>query len=130
VLEEKKQGRILATMDKLEPRFITHVVFARRDLIAQHPATIEAFLKGFFASVAYMRANKAESVKIASEALQLSPAVAEKSYDLLMPQMSNDGAFDAEALKTIKASFIDMNILKTPPSDDEILTRRFVPVKG
>ncbi|HEY1505169.1 MAG TPA: ABC transporter substrate-binding protein [Stellaceae bacterium] len=129
VLEEKKQARILATMDKLEPRFITHVVFARRDLIDQHPETIEAFLKGFFASVAYMRANKDESVTIAAEALQLSPAVAEKSYDLLLPQMSSDGTFDPDALKTIKASFIDMDILKAAPSDDEILTRRFLPVK-
>jgi ABC-type nitrate/sulfonate/bicarbonate transport system substrate-binding protein len=98
-------------------------------MVGQHPETIEAFLKGFFASAAYMRANKADSVKIAAEALQLSPEVAEKSYDLLMPQMLNDGVFDAEALKEIKASFMDMEILKALPSDEEILTRRFVPVK-
>jgi ABC-type nitrate/sulfonate/bicarbonate transport system substrate-binding protein len=129
VMEEKHEGRILATMDKFEPRFITHVIFARRDLIAQHPETVEAFLKGFFASVAYMRGHKAESVSIATEALHQSQAVVEKSYDLLMPQMLNDGQFDPEALKTIKSSFMDMNILKSPPSDDEILTRKFLPVK-
>ena len=120
---------MLATMDKFEPRFITHVVFARRDLIAQHPETVQAFLKGFFASIAYMREHKAESVSVAAEALHQSETVVTKSYDLLMPQMSDDGQFDAEALKKIKSSFIDMNILKSPPSDDEILTRRFLPVK-
>jgi ABC-type nitrate/sulfonate/bicarbonate transport system substrate-binding protein len=129
VMEEKHEGRILVTMDKFEPRFITHVIFARRDLIAQHPETVEAFLKGFFASVAYMRSHKAESVSIATEALHQSQQVVEKSYDLLMPQMLNDGEFDPVALQTIKASFIDMNILKSPPGDDEILTRRFLPVK-
>lgn len=129
LMEEKHEGRILSTMDKFEPRFITHVIFVRRDLIAQHPETVEAFLKGFFASIAYMRSHKAESVAIATEALHQSKSVVEKSYDLLMPQMSDDGQFDAEALKTIKSSFIDMNILKSPPSDDEILTRRFLPVK-
>jgi ABC-type nitrate/sulfonate/bicarbonate transport system substrate-binding protein len=129
VMEEKHEGRILATMEKFEPRFITHVVFARRDLIAQHPETVEAFLKGFFASIAYMRQHKAESVAVATEALHQSETVVTKSYDLLMPQMSDDGQFDAEALKKIKSSFIDMNILKSPPSDDEILTRRFLPVK-
>ncbi|HWE75188.1 MAG TPA: ABC transporter substrate-binding protein [Stellaceae bacterium] len=128
-MEEKREGRVLATMDEFEPRFITHVVFASRDMIDRHPDTIEAFLKGFFASVAYMRSHKAESVRIAAEALHQSPAVVEKSYDLLMPQVSNDGAFDPVALKTIKASFIDMDILTAPPNDDEILTSRFVPVK-
>jgi ABC-type nitrate/sulfonate/bicarbonate transport system substrate-binding protein len=129
VMEEKHEGRILATMDKFEPRFITHVIFARRDLIAQHPETVEAFLKGFFASIAFMRSHKAESVGIATEALHQSQQVVEKSYDLLMPQMLDDGQFDPVALKTIKSSFIDMNILKSPPSDDEILTRKFLPVK-
>jgi NitT/TauT family transport system substrate-binding protein len=129
VMEEKHEGRILATMDKFEPRFITHVVFARRDLITQHPETVEAFLKGFFASVAFMRSHKAESVAIATEALHQSKQVVEKSYDLLMAQMLNDGEFDPAALKTIKSSFIDMNILNSPPTDDEILTRKFLPVK-
>jgi hypothetical protein len=46
-----------------------------------------------------------------------------------MPQMSSDGVFDPVALKTIKSSFIDMQILKATPSDDEILTSRFIPVK-
>jgi NitT/TauT family transport system substrate-binding protein len=129
VMEEKHEGRILTTMDKFEPRFITHVVFASREMIKQHPDTVEAFLKGFFASVAYMREHKAESVSIAAEALHQSPAVIEKNYDLLMPQMSSDGVFDPVALKTIKSSFIDMQILKATPSDDEILTSRFIPVK-
>jgi ABC-type nitrate/sulfonate/bicarbonate transport system substrate-binding protein len=44
VLEEKKQGRIVMTMDKLEPRFITHVIFAHQQFIAQHPDTLDAFL--------------------------------------------------------------------------------------
>ena len=69
------------------------------------------------------------ATSVAAEALHQSQAVVEKSYDLLMPQMLDDGHFDPEALKMIKSSFIDMNILKSPPSDDEILTRRFLPVK-
>jgi ABC-type nitrate/sulfonate/bicarbonate transport system substrate-binding protein len=129
VMAEKHEGRVLATMDKFEPRFITHVVFATRDMINQHPDTVAVFLKGFFASVAYMRSHKAESIGIAAEALHQSPAVVEKSYDLLMPQMSNDGAFDPVALKRMEASFVDMDILKAAPNDDDIRTNRFVPVK-
>jgi hypothetical protein len=46
-----------------------------------------------------------------------------------MPIMSKDGTFDPEALKLIKESWVDLKILDKEPSDDQILTRRFVPVK-
>lgn len=128
-LEEKHQGRILATMDKFEPRLVTHVVFAQRELIAKQPDAVDNFLKGFFATVAYMRAHKAETIATASEALHQSRDIVDKSYDLLMPEMSSDGQFDAAALERIKASFLDMRILQSVPTDDEILTRRFLPVK-
>jgi hypothetical protein len=44
--------------------------------------------------------------------------------------MSKDGTFDPEALKIIKQSWADMKILPSIPRDDQILTRRFVPVKA
>lgn len=129
VLEEKHEGRILATMDKFEPRLITHVIFARREFIKQHPKEVENFLKGFFATVAYMRTHKAETVAIASAVLHQSPKVIAKEYDTLMPEFLSNGEFDPVALKTIKASFVGMKMLPKEPSDSQILTRRFVPVK-
>jgi len=56
-------------------------------------------------------------------------AVLEGAYDREMPIMSKDGIFDTEALKIIKQSWVDMKTLPSVPSDDQILTRRFVPVK-
>jgi ABC-type nitrate/sulfonate/bicarbonate transport system substrate-binding protein len=129
VLEEKKQGRILATMDKFEPHFITHVIFAHRQFLDQHPDAVDAFLKGFFATVAYMRGHKNETVAIATKALNQSPEVVRKSYDLLMPELLKDGEFDTASLAKIKSSFLDMKILPSAPSDDQIITRRFLPVK-
>ena len=47
------------------PKFITHVVFARNALINDNPALVERFLKGFFASIAYMKTHKAETSAVA-----------------------------------------------------------------
>ena len=49
-LEERKQGRMLASMDRYAPHFITHVVFAQKSLVASKPDTVRRFLKGFFAA--------------------------------------------------------------------------------
>ena len=44
-LEEQKEGRVLATMDRYAPHFITHVVFAQRSLVANNPGLVTRFLQ-------------------------------------------------------------------------------------
>jgi hypothetical protein len=39
-----------------------------------------------------------------------------------------DGQFDAKAVAVLKDSFVEMGTLDRKPVDDEILTRRFLPV--
>jgi hypothetical protein len=46
-----------------------------------------------------------------------------------MPMMELDGQFDPQGLELIKDSFVDLGILDKKPTDDEILTRRFLPVQ-
>lgn len=129
VLEQKGEARPLVTMDKFEPNFITHVIFARKAFIAQHPEAVDGFLKGFFATIAFMRAHKAETVSIADAILRESPAVLDKVYDFEMPMLISNGEFEPAALQAIKQSFVQMGTLKSVPPDDQILTRRFLPVK-
>ena len=50
-------------------------------------------------------------------------------YDDLAPWLESDGHFDPQAIEVLKDSFVEMGILDKKPSDDEILTTRFVPVK-
>jgi len=128
-LEEAKEGRVLVAMDPYVPHFVTHVVFARRQLLAENPAVIERFLKGFFATIAWMKAHKNESNAITAPLLHESPAVASKTYDLQMPMLGLDGQFDAEGLAVIKQSYVDLGMLDKKPSDDQMLTRQFLPVK-
>ena len=127
VLEEKHEARILVPMDKYAPDFITHVVFARKDLIAKNPDLVRRFLKAYFASVAYMKTHKEETDAVAVSALKESPTSAGKTYDYLISALSNDGTFDPKAMQVLKQSFVQMNILKTVPPDNELFTTQFVP---
>jgi NitT/TauT family transport system substrate-binding protein len=127
-LEEQHQARILMPLAKYAPDFITHVVFARRDLIAKNPDLVRRFLKGYFASVAYMKAHKQETDAVAVSALKETPTSASKTYDDLIAALSNDGSFDPKAVQVLKQSFVEMGILKTMPPDSELFTTQFVPV--
>jgi NitT/TauT family transport system substrate-binding protein len=105
------------------------VVFARKQLVADNPALVEKFLKGFFASIAFMKAHKDESNAITSPILHETASVANKTYDIQMPMMELDGQFDPEGLDLIKQSFVDLGMLDKKPSDEQMLTRQFLPVK-
>jgi len=129
LLEEQKVGRNLTDMGKYAPVFITHVVFARRDLVASNPDLVARFLKGLFASIAYMKAHKAESSKIAVEALHETPGVADRTWDWEIGNFVADGTFDAKALGVLKQSFVEMGMMTTAPENDALFTTQFLPVK-
>jgi ABC-type nitrate/sulfonate/bicarbonate transport system substrate-binding protein len=128
-LEEKGQAKILMELGDYAPKFITHVVFARKALIDDNPALVERFLKGFFASIAYMKSHKAETSTVAQAVIHQSAAVASKTYDGEISMLLDDGRFDPAAVAVIKDSLIDMNMLDQKPSDDQLFTTKFVPVK-
>ena len=68
--EENHEAKILAPVAKYAPDFITHVVFARKALIAKNPDLVRRFLKGYFASIAYMKAHRAETTALAQKVLR------------------------------------------------------------
>jgi NitT/TauT family transport system substrate-binding protein len=128
-LEERGEGRIVVGMDRYAPHFITHVVFAQKQLVQNDPVLVERFLQGFFASIAFMRANKEATATLAERLFHQSPAVARKSYDYEISMLQSDGHFDPEAVETLKQSFVDMGTLDHKPANDELFTTQFVPVK-
>jgi hypothetical protein len=60
--------------------------------------------------------------------LHESPAVASKTYDYEISMLEDDGSFDPKAIAVIKDSLVDMKMLDTKPSDDQLFTTKFVPV--
>src|SRR5215510_586458 len=65
-LEKRGEGRILVRFDDIKD-FHIHIVFATNKLIAEKPEAVRQFLAGWFETIAFMRQNKAESVKVAME---------------------------------------------------------------
>ena len=128
-LEEAKEWRVITTATPFVDDFITHVFFVRDDVIAKRPEAVRAFLKGWFETIAFMKANKEKSVEITSRVLNLSPTVISRAYDEQIPIFSTDGTFDPKAVAALKQSFIEMGLLKEMPDDKVMFTTQFVPVK-
>jgi ABC-type nitrate/sulfonate/bicarbonate transport system substrate-binding protein len=128
-LEEAKEWRVITTAAPFVDHFITHVIFARDELIEKHPETVRAFLQGWFETIAFMKANKAKAVEISAKVIDISPEVAARVYDEQIGYFSTDGTFDPQAVTTLKKSFIDMGLLKEIPDDKAMFTTQFVPVE-
>jgi NitT/TauT family transport system substrate-binding protein len=128
-LAEQREGRVIVGMERYAPHFITHVVFARKDILAENPGLIERFLKGFFASIAFMKSHKAQTVATAERVLKQSPMVASETYDYEISMLTDDGRFDPLAVEVLKRSFVEMGTLDKKPANDELFTMQFLPVK-
>ncbi len=128
-LEEAKEWRVITTATPFVDKFITHVIFARDELIAKHPDQVKAFLAGWFETIAYMKKNKQKAVEISAKIINVSEAVASRAYDEQIGFFSEDGVFDPQAVKALKQSYHEMGLLKEIPDDKVLFTTQFVPVK-
>lgn len=125
-LEDKNEAKIIVRFTDLKD-FHNHAIFATNKLIAERPEAVRAFLKGWFETIAYMRAHKAETVKIAAEATQLSEPIISRTYDEVMPMFSDTGRFDPKALETLRKSFVELKVLTTEPDMSKLYTEAYLP---
>jgi NitT/TauT family transport system substrate-binding protein len=129
-LEKQGVAHIVVHIGDYAKDYHSALVFARKDFVTQTPDVADRYLKGMFATIAFIRANKDKSVEIAAKAMHLDPSILSRVYDLEVHSFSSDGHFDPNAVDLLKQSFIDMGSLPAKPSDDQILTKKFVPVKS
>jgi len=127
-LENKNEGRILVRFGDLQD-FIVHVIYATDKLIASRPDAIRGFLKGWFETIAFMRKNKAETVAIASQAINKDQAIVSRTYDEVMPMFSGHGRFKASALNVLAKSWVELGTLQTEPDVSKLYTEAFLPAK-
>jgi NitT/TauT family transport system substrate-binding protein len=129
ITADKGKVRVIAGAETFVPNFVTHVIFAQKELVAKKPDEVDRFLKGFFASIRYVKTHKAETAAFMAPLLNESEKVFNQIYDHEAAILIDDGHFDPKAIEIIKDSFIDMGILDQKPSNDQLFTTRFVPVK-
>jgi ABC-type nitrate/sulfonate/bicarbonate transport system substrate-binding protein len=127
-LEKRGEGRVLVRFNDIQD-FHIHVIFATDKLIAARPEAIRAFLAGWFETIAFMRGNKAESVKIATEITNKDDDISSRVYDELMPMFSDTGRFESAALETLKKSYVELKLLPAEPDMSQLYTTAFLPQK-
>ena len=125
-LEKLGEGRIVARFTDMKD-FIIHVIFATDKLIAEKPAVVKSFLEGWFETIAFMRKNKAATVKIAMEITQKDEDITARSYDELMPMFSDTGRFETKALGVLAKSLVELKILPTEPDMTKLVNETYLP---
>lgn len=129
-LEEQGTGRTLVHFGSVAPNFIIHAIFATDQAMKERPEDLRRFLAGWFETISWMRANKAETVKIAAPRMNQAPAIVAVNYDRVMPNFSLTGKFEPKALAVLARSFVDMKMLPKEPDMGKLYTEKFLPGAG
>ena len=126
-LEETNAGRLLIDCSTYVKSIELFTIFATNAIVEQNPDAVRRFLKGWFESVAFMKAHRAETTPIAAKVTGYTTGVAERMYDTLMAKFSTDGKFDVQALETLRASFVDMKTFDKAVDLSKLYTTAFLP---
>ncbi len=125
-LEKTGDGRLLLEFGTYIKDFHTHVIYATDDMINNKPDQVRRFLAGWKETIAFMAANKAETVRVARQVTGLDEAIESREYDDVMPMMSRNLRFSAKALDAIGNSFPEMDILPAKPDMRMLYTEEFL----
>lgn len=126
-LDASGEVRILLKFGDIVKDYVNHVIYASTDLIAKRPDDVRKFLAAWFETIAFVKSNKAETVRIASSVLKISEPVVGRVYDETVRMLSDDGRFDAKGLAVLRRSFVEMNMLSEAPDMSKLYTERFLP---
>ena len=126
-MEEKKTGRLLVPITSYEGNLAAGTLYASNQIIKSNPDAVRAFLAGWIETVDYIRAHKAETVKIESEITGFPESVMAKDYDLTIGMFTKACRFDAESLETLKRSFAELKLLPNTPDMSKLYTEEFLP---
>src|SRR5882757_10655669 len=127
-LEEQNKGRNILLFGDIEKHFYTHVIMATDEMIEKRPELLRRFLRGWFKTVAFMRANKDAAVKSGARVVEVRESIVSKVYDTQMAHFSTDGAWDPVAIDVIRNSLKELGILDFIPEAKVIYNDKFVPV--
>jgi NitT/TauT family transport system substrate-binding protein len=126
-MEEDSSGRVLVQFGDRIKTFHIYVLYARRGFAEKSPGAVRAFLAGWFTTVGYMRAHRAETIEIVRRTAEVSPGVATRDYDELMGMFNPTGRFDPKALAVLARSFVEMGALPQAPDMRMLITEQFLP---
>jgi NitT/TauT family transport system substrate-binding protein len=125
-LEAAGDARRIVNFGDVVKDFFSTVIFATRSFTEKSPDQARRFLAGWLDTIALMRRDKAMTVAVATEVMNITPAAAGAIYDELMPTMSVDARFDPKASAVLKRSFVELQLLPTEPDMSTLYTEKFL----
>jgi len=125
--EQRGEARILVMLGEPIQDFHNFVIFATNKVIAARPETVRAFLAGWFDTIRLVRSDKARTVEILKQVMDIDAAILGRAYDAQLPMYSLDGKFDPKALAVLSRSYVDMGILDKEPDMRKLYTEEFLP---
>lgn len=126
-MEQQGEGKIIVRFGDIIKDYIMHVIYARQAFAEAHPDSVKRFLAGWFETIAYMRQHKAETVEVAVQVMGVSPEVAGRAYDELLPTFTANGKFDPKGLEVLGESFAATGALPEVPDMDKLITEKYLP---
>ena len=126
-LETQNRGRLFIPASQIVNNFLMNVVYSSNKLVAERPDALRLFLKGWYETIAWMRANRAETVTMARKIDGFAQDVEERNYDSVMLSMSSDGKFPADGVEALRHAFVDINLLPAEPDVAKYMTEKFLP---
>jgi len=128
-LEEAGRTRNLLLFGDIAKHFYTHVIFATDDVVDNRSELVRKFLRAWFRTVQFMKANRDPTIRTAGRTIEVRASVMPKVYDTQIASFSDDGAWDPAALDVIRHSLNELGILNRVPEAKELYTDKFVPVR-
>jgi NitT/TauT family transport system substrate-binding protein len=128
-MEQEKVGRLLAPTSTYMGRVASGGIYASDQMMKSDPDAIRAFLAAWIETTAYISdtSHKAEIVKIESAFTGYPENLVAKEYDIDQGMFTKDCRFDAESVKALKDSFIELKLLDSPPDMSKLYTAAFLP---
>jgi NitT/TauT family transport system substrate-binding protein len=126
-LESSGDVRILVRFGDIITQSLNNVIFATDDYIATRPDDLRAFLKGWFATIAYARSHRDETIADMTVLLGIDRKFVETIYDRQMPMYLDDGHFPKAGLALIARAIVDVHMLDVAPDMEKLYTEAYLP---
>ncbi len=126
-LEQTGEAHPLAAGADFAPDFISHVIFATDATLANKPDAVKRFLQGWFESVRWMHAHRAEAIAIATEVSGLDALTAARAYDHTVAMLREQGHFEPKGMAGVAASLTDLELVDATPDLWAYTTEAFLP---
>jgi len=127
--QDRGEARLIARFGDWSKEFHNYVIFVTDKLVTDRPNDVRGFLRGWFKTVGFVRANKAPTVAIVADVLKMDPDLVAKVYDLQLPMYSTDGHFNPKALAVLARSYVEMGNLQSEPDMKTLYTEAYLPEK-